>query len=185
MSYDLVIKAALLGLIEGATEFLPVSSTGHLIVAGEFLNFTGEKAKTFEIFIQLGAILAVVWLYRKKLFVWNAATPKIGLNVLIAFIPAAIVGFLFHDFIKLFLFRVEVVAAALIIGGILIFIIESLDMKRNLVCDFCVCYTSFFQEFFLSNCVYIGVAIAMTTGKCPSFYFCMPETEHFFIARGK
>ena len=63
-----MIKACILGIVEGVTEFLPVSSTGHLILAGNVLSFTGEKAKVFEIFIQLGAILAVVWLYRAKLF---------------------------------------------------------------------------------------------------------------------
>ena len=65
-----LLQAAILGLVEGVTEFIPVSSTGHLIVAGELLGFTGERAKTFEIFIQLGAILAVVWLYRERLPRW-------------------------------------------------------------------------------------------------------------------
>ncbi len=67
MSPELLLKAAILGLVEGATEFIPVSSTGHLIVVGSWLGFVDERAKTFEIFIQLGAILAIVWLYRRRL----------------------------------------------------------------------------------------------------------------------
>lgn len=137
------LKAAFLGLVEGVTEFLPVSSTGHLILAGQWVGFTGERAKTFEIFIQLGAILAVVWLYRKKIFAWNdngckmrtaaltssvsrisSSNLRLGLNVLIAFLPAAIAGLLLHDFVKKVLFSPSVVAASLIIGGILIFVIE-------------------------------------------------------------
>ena len=70
-----LLQAAILGLVEGITEFIPVSSTGHLIVAGDLLGFTGERAKTFEIFIQLGAILAVVWLYRERFLLVARAAP--------------------------------------------------------------------------------------------------------------
>ena len=120
------LKAGFLGLIEGITEFLPISSTGHLILAGELIGFTGERAKTFEIFIQLGAILSVVWLYRRKIFVWNSQTWPLVKNVLIAFLPAAIVGFLIHDFVKEVLFTPVIVAVSLITGGFLIFAIEYL-----------------------------------------------------------
>jgi undecaprenyl-diphosphatase len=116
--------------VEGATEFIPVSSTGHLIVVGEWLGQVGERAKSFDIFIQLGAILAIVWLYRARLAdaVLAARTdPKSRrflLNLVIAFLPAALVGFLVHDWLKEHLFRTEVVAAALVVGGILILLIE-------------------------------------------------------------
>jgi undecaprenyl-diphosphatase len=129
-SAELLAKAALLGLIEGVTEFIPVSSTGHLILASHWLGDTGEAAKTFDIFIQLGAILAIVWLYRARLShaVLAArrepASRRFLLNLLVAFLPAAIVGFLFHDWIKARLFTPTVVAAALVIGGLIILLIE-------------------------------------------------------------
>ena len=126
----LLWKAAVLGLVEGATEFIPVSSTGHLIVVSNWLDLQDERAKTFDIFIQLGAILAIVWLYRARLWqvVRSASTDNrsrhfLG-NVLIAFLPAAVVGFLAHDWIKEQLFRPVVVAAALVLGGIIILLIE-------------------------------------------------------------
>jgi undecaprenyl-diphosphatase len=127
---DLLLKAAILGLVEGATEFIPVSSTGHLIVVSSWLNLVDERAKTFDIFIQLGAILAIVWLYRARLgqVVLSARRDPgsrrfIG-NLLIAFLPAALVGFAAHEWIKAKLFNPAVVAGALIIGGILILLIE-------------------------------------------------------------
>ena len=130
MPPDLLWKAALLGLVEGATEFVPVSSTGHLILVSNWLQLVDERAKTFDIFIQLGAILAVVWLYRRRL---AGAVASAGrnpesrhflLNLLIAFLPAAIIGFLAHDWIKARLFNPEVVIAALIAGGVVILLIE-------------------------------------------------------------
>ena len=110
MSADPLLEAVVLGLVEGATEFIPVSSTGHLIVASAWLGRTGEVAKTFDIFIQLGAILAIVWLYRARLIEAVLAARSEGpsrrflLNLLIAFLPAAVVGFLAHDWIKEHLF---------------------------------------------------------------------------------
>lgn len=99
-------KAIVLGLVEGATEFIPVSSTGHLILAGDWLGFTGEQAKTFSIFIQLGAILAIVWLYRETVMRiargWrrDANSRRFILNLAVAFSPAALVGFFTHGWIK-------------------------------------------------------------------------------------
>ena len=123
-------KAVILGLVEGATEFIPVSSTGHLIVVADWLNFEGEAEKTFEVFIQLGAILAILWLYRAK-FVhavarWRSdpAARRLIINLVVAFLPAAILGFLAHDFIKEALFKAEVVATTLILGGLAIFAVE-------------------------------------------------------------
>jgi undecaprenyl-diphosphatase len=122
--------ALLLGLVEGITEFLPVSSTGHLIVAGRLLGFTGPTASTFEIFIQLGAILAVVWEYRRRLT--NVALgafsdrASFGLvrNLALAFLPAAAAGFLLHDFIKEHLFSPVTVAGALVAGGAAMLAVE-------------------------------------------------------------
>ena len=125
-----LLKAFLLGLVEGVTEFIPVSSTGHLILAGELLRFDGPFAATFEIFIQLGAILAVVWLYRAKLFgsLRAARTEpwarRLLLNLAIAFVPAAAIGFLIHDWIKAYLFGPVTVAGALLVGGVVILGIE-------------------------------------------------------------
>ena len=130
MDFYLLWVAFLLGIIEGVTEFLPVSSTGHLIIGAELLGFTHPSSKVFEIFIQLGAIFAVVVEYRKKVldtFI-GIQTDKIAQiftkNLIIAFIPAAILGFFFHSLIKLYLFNPIVVGIALIVGGILMIIIE-------------------------------------------------------------
>ncbi len=123
-------KAVILGLVEGATEFIPVSSTGHLIIVSEWLGMTDERTKTFDIFIQLGAILAIVWIYRERLLQTalavrdDAASRRFFVNLLIAFLPAAIVGFLIHDWIKAVLFNPTVVAIALVVGGIAILLIE-------------------------------------------------------------
>ncbi len=124
------LKAALLGLVEGVTEFIPVSSTGHLILAGDWLRFHGDQAKTFEIFIQLGAILAIAWLYRDTLVRVARGLPHdperraFAANLVVAFLPAAVVGFLVHDAIKAHLFTPVVVAIALVAGGVIILVIE-------------------------------------------------------------
>ena len=137
MELWLYVQAVILGIVEGLTEFLPVSSTGHLIVVGDLIGFTGERAKTFEIFIQLGSILGVVWHYRTK--VWRLATNvhrpaerRFVLNLLIAFFPAALVGLLLHRYIKEHLFSPVTVAAALIVGGIAILVIERLARKPTI-----------------------------------------------------
>ena len=126
----LYVKAVVLGLVEGATEFIPVSSTGHLILAADWLNFHGDSAKTFEVFIQLGAILAVAWLYREKFLRVTRNAFRAGeerdlvINLVIASIPAVVVGFLIRDWIKEVLFNPQVVAVALVLGGIVILIVE-------------------------------------------------------------
>lgn len=134
-----IIKAVILGVVEGITEFLPVSSTGHLILAGDILGFTGNSAKTFEVFIQLGAILAVVWLYREKLSstiksIGTEKTNRFMINLLIAFLPAAFLGLITHSLIKRHLFNPVTVAIALIAGGIAIFVIER-TVKKPVVTD--------------------------------------------------
>jgi undecaprenyl-diphosphatase len=130
MDLPVYAKAILLGLLEGATEFLPVSSTGHLIIANDFLGFTGEQAKTFDIFIQLGAICAIVWHYRHRIghligtLPSEPATWRFTANVLIGFFPAALIGLMLHKAIKTHLFNPVTVAAALVLGGVVILLIE-------------------------------------------------------------
>lgn len=124
------LHALLLGFVEGLTEFIPVSSTGHLILLIDLLGAQMPPGQVFEIVIQLGAILAICWHYRVKLFGAVFAAPKdpqkrwfLG-SIMIAFMPAAVLGVLFHDFIKSVLFDPLVVASMLILGGLLILVIE-------------------------------------------------------------
>ena len=130
MDVILLLKAFVLGLVEGATEFLPISSTGHLIIAGDLLNFNDGKGNVFEIVIQLGAILAVCFEFRKRLIntvmhMTNDSTAQAFiLKLIIAFMPAAILGLVFHDLIKGYLFSPITVAIALIVGGVAILFIE-------------------------------------------------------------
>ena len=135
MDLVLLFKALILGIVEGLTEFLPVSSTGHLIVVGDLLNFNSDREKVFMIAIQLGAILAVCWEYRQKItdVVAGIGTDKSSqrfvLNLLIAFMPAAVLGLLFIDIIKQYLFNPLSVATALVVGGIIILWAERRDHK--------------------------------------------------------
>jgi len=132
MDWIIILKALVLGIVEGITEFLPISSTGHLIIVADLLNFNDDKGKVFEIVIQLGAILAVVWEYRVRLtsvareLSTNAPARGFVLNLFVAFMPAAILGLLFHDAIKAYLFNPVTVAIALIGGGLLILWVESM-----------------------------------------------------------
>jgi undecaprenyl-diphosphatase len=127
----LLIKAAVMGIVEGLTEFLPISSTGHLILAGSLLNFVGEKAKVFEIAIQTGAMAAVVWEYRERLaravggVAREPQAQRFLLNVLIAFLPAVVLGLAFGKIIKAHLFQPVVVASAFIVGGLIILWVEA------------------------------------------------------------
>ena len=121
-----LLDALILGIVEGLTEFLPVSSTGHLILTGQLLGFNDEKGKVFEIAIQFAAILAVVWEYRRRL--WHTLisiqsdplSKRLAMNLIVSFLPAAVLGFLFLKQIKMYLFNPFVVASAFIIGGLLI-----------------------------------------------------------------
>jgi undecaprenyl-diphosphatase len=125
-----LLTAAILGLVEGITEFLPVSSTGHLIVAGSLLDYTGDKAKLFEIVIQAGAILAVCWEYRARLFAVARGLPsdrvaqRFVVNLFVAFLPAAVIGLAFNKVIKAHLFAPLPVASAFIIGALVILWVE-------------------------------------------------------------
>jgi undecaprenyl-diphosphatase len=122
----LLVKAAIMGVVEGLTEFLPVSSTGHLILAGSLLGFDDDKAKVFDIAIQTGAILAVIIVYWQKIRGTLAALPtqqqaqRFALNVLIAFLPAVVLGLLFGKAITAHLFTPAVVASTFILGGFII-----------------------------------------------------------------
>ena len=130
----LLLKALILGIVEGLTEFLPISSTGHLIIAGSLLDYTNDQSKVFEIVIQFAAILAVCWLYRVRLLgvirdMWKAGpAQRFALNILIAFMPAAVLGFLLHSLIKAHLFNPISVAFALIVGGFVILWVEKRDL---------------------------------------------------------
>ncbi len=127
----LLLKAAIMGVVEGLTEFLPISSTGHLILAGSLLNFTGERVKVFEIAIQTGAMFSVVWEYRQRLLrtvtgiTHDPVAQRFALNVLVAFLPAAFFGLLLGSWVKQHLFYPVPVAMALVVGGIVILLVEA------------------------------------------------------------
>ncbi len=130
MELPILLKALILGIVEGVTEFLPVSSTGHLIIVGSLLGYTNEQSKVFKIVIQLAAILAVCWDYRariEKVATGLKSDPVqrrfVG-HLLVAFLPAAVLGVLFHSTIKAYLFNPLTVAGALIVGGLVILYIE-------------------------------------------------------------
>ncbi|MBL0897417.1 MAG: undecaprenyl-diphosphate phosphatase [Reyranella sp.] len=158
MDLTLIWKTLLIGVVEGLTEFLPVSSTGHIILAERLLDFQGPPGKVFEIVIQLGAILAVCLLYRMK--IWTTvqgvlrrekAAVRFAAAIVIAFLPAAVVGVIAHKYIKSMLFNPTVVAVALIVGGIAILVIEryalrpriksldEVDLKTALLVGLCQC----------------------------------------------
>ncbi|MBL8523528.1 MAG: undecaprenyl-diphosphate phosphatase [Betaproteobacteria bacterium] len=136
MDITLLIKAAILGIIEGLTEFLPVSSTGHLILAGSLLDFNDAKAQVFDIFIQTGAILAVCWEYRARLIstfsgiTHDPRAQRFVKNLAIAFMPLAVLGLLFNKPIKAVLFHPVPVAIAFIVGGIIIMFAERWYQRR-------------------------------------------------------
>ena len=130
-------KSLILGLVEGLTEFLPISSTGHLIVAGALLGFNDEKGKVFEIVIQCGAILAVCWEFRRRIAGTIAgigrdpAANRLVLNLAIAFVPLAALGLVFGKAIKANLFRAETVAITSILGALVIFAVERWYRKKG------------------------------------------------------
>ena len=135
MDFMLLLKAAVMGVVEGLTEFLPISSTGHLILAGALLGFDDEKAKVFDIAIQTGAIFAVIIVYWQKISSTVVALPtqrlarRFVLNVFIAFVPAVVLGLLFGNAIKAHLFTPTVVASSFIIGGFIILWVEGWGRK--------------------------------------------------------
>src|ERR671926_655425 len=116
-----LVRALILGVVEGITEFLPISSTGHLILAADLLGATDERWKVFNIVIQTGAMAAVLWEYRARFFRVDIALYR---NLVIAFIPAAVLGLAFSKYIKAYLFHAVPVALAFIIGGVIILVVE-------------------------------------------------------------
>jgi undecaprenyl-diphosphatase len=130
MELTLLIQVVIMGIVEGLTEFLPISSTGHLILAGSLLNFTGEKVKVFEIVIQAGAMLAVCWEYRVRIarvildFSTDIAARRFVVNLMVAFLPAVVLGLVFGKAIKAYLFKPIPVALAFIVGAFIIIVIE-------------------------------------------------------------
>jgi len=120
-----LVKALVLGVVEGLTEFLPISSTGHLILAGELLDASDERWNVFHIVIQTGAMLAVVWEYRARFF---RIDPALYRNLAVAFVPAAVLGLLFSKYIKAHLFHAVPVALAFIVGGLIILYVEKKSM---------------------------------------------------------
>lgn len=125
-----IVNALILGVVEGLTEFLPISSTGHLILAGDLLGFRDERAKVFEIVIQTGAMLAVLWEYRARFF---RIDPKLYRDLAVAFVPAAVLGLAFAKYIKAYLFSPVPVALAFIAGGVIILLVERAPSQRHRV----------------------------------------------------
>jgi undecaprenyl-diphosphatase len=132
----LLLKAAIMGIVEGLTEFLPISSTGHLILTGALLGFHDDKAKLFEVSIQTGAMVAVIWYFRARILrvvgglTHDSGSRKFAINVLIAFLPAAILGLAFASKIKAYLFKPVPVAIAFIVGGFIILWVEKITAAR-------------------------------------------------------
>src|SRR5213082_3763443 len=124
-----LINALILGVVEGLTEFLPISSTGHLILASDLLGATDERWKVFAIVIQTGAMLAVLWEYRARFFRVDVALYR---NLIVAFIPAAVLGLVFSKYIKAHLFHAVPVALAFIIGGIIILLVERAALRPRI-----------------------------------------------------
>jgi undecaprenyl-diphosphatase len=137
IALPLLVKAAILGLVEGLTEFLPISSTGHLILAGSLLGWHDDKAKVFDVAIQTGAMAAVIWYYRARIgrivggLGSDPVARRFATNVVIAFLPAAVLGVLFGKYIKSVLFEPVPVALAFIVGGIVILWVEA-RQKRSM-----------------------------------------------------
>ncbi len=131
-----ILTAALLGVVEGITEFLPISSTGHLILLVDLLGFKGPPGRVFEVVIQLGAILGVCWVYRERLvhLIYNPTSQgsmRLLMIIGIGFLPSAAIGFLAHGFIKSVLFSPLIVSFSLVAGGVAIIFIERLGLKSH------------------------------------------------------
>jgi undecaprenyl-diphosphatase len=163
MENQTIVEAALLGLLEGLTEFLPVSSTGHILLAGHFLGFQ-STGKSFEVLIQLGAILAILSVYFGRLLSILLALPsdmrtqRFVLGILIAFLPAAVIGALAHDFIKTVLFETPMlICVMLILGGLVLLWVDKAKL-----------HATYFNvlDFPLSLCFKIGIVqcLAMIPG---------------------
>ena len=134
-----LIKAFFLGVVEGVTEFIPVSSTGHLILVGKWIDFQSTESKTFEVVIQLGAILAVIWLFRERVFKLLKGTVErdpvelaFTRNLIIAFLPAAVIGAIFISQIKALFFQPGVVVVTLFLGGLIMLWVENPSRQKKM-----------------------------------------------------
>lgn len=137
MDTIILLKAVIMGIVEGVTEFLPVSSTGHLILAGKLLGFEAHD-NVFEVVIQIGAIFAVILLYFAKL--WSTllgiarekVAQRFALAVTVGFLPAAVLGLLLHDYIKAVLFNPTVVSVSLIVGGVILLLVDRMKLQPKM-----------------------------------------------------
>ncbi|HEY9059444.1 MAG TPA: undecaprenyl-diphosphate phosphatase [Pseudobacteroides sp.] len=186
---DLIIKAIILGIVEGITEFLPISSTGHLILFGHFLGFTGKFAIMFEIMIQLGAILAVVFYYRNRILdSFKNIKPgqwgfKLWLWMLIAFLPSAVLGLVLNDYIEKYLFSPFTVSIALILGAVIILLVErkhnnakndnmlKVGAKKSLFIGFAQCMSLFPGMSRSASTIIGGVMVGLSVKAAAEFSF--------------
>jgi len=186
---ELIFKAVILGIVEGITEFLPISSTGHLILFGHLLGFTGPFAIMFEIVIQLGAILAVVFYYRTRILgsLQNIKPGQWGFNLwlwmFIAFLPSALIGVLLNDYIEMYFFSPLTVSYALIIGAILILVVErtfnkpqnddilKVGPKKALLIGFAQCMSLFPGMSRSSSTIIGGMMVGLTVKAAAEFSF--------------
>lgn len=188
-----VLKVIVLGIVEGITEFLPISSTGHLIIVGKFLKFEGSFAVLFDIVIQLGAILAIIYLYHQRilesLYKLKPGQPGFALwsKIIIAFVPSAVLGFLFKDAIEQYLFFPATVSFALIIGAIIILLVEKyrkygsktielLDYKMAFLIGLAQCF-ALFPGMSRSASTIIGgmlVGLSLIEATVFSFFLAIP-----------
>ncbi len=137
LELSILLKAIILGIIEGLTEFIPVSSTAHLLISSYLIEFSSVRNNVFEIAIQLGAILAICVVYRQKILqtileIKQPQSQRFTLNLILAFIPSVILGVSFHEYIKLHFFSNSSIALALIIGGIIMIIVEKIKIPQQI-----------------------------------------------------
>ncbi|MDR3289544.1 MAG: undecaprenyl-diphosphate phosphatase [Peptococcaceae bacterium] len=186
---ELILKAIILGVVEGVTEFLPISSTGHLILFGHFLHFTGPFAILFEIVIQLGAILAVVYYYRQKILdsLKHLRPGQWGFTLwfcmLIAFLPAAVVGLILKEPIDTYLFSPFTVSIALIVGALLMIIVENnfssqknsdfvhVGVKKSLLIGFAQCLSLFPGMSRSASTIMGGMIVGLSVKAAAEFSF--------------
>jgi len=188
----MILKAVILGIIEGLTEFLPISSTGHLILANEYLAFTGAFANLFSIVIQSGAILAVILFFRKKIFPEDLSRTslekfwRLWSRVLVGIIPAGIFGILFEERIEALFFNGTAVALALIVGGVVIIVMEKVTLEEAVADELEMTYSQALKVgFFQTLALFPGVSRSAATiigGRSLGFTRKVAAEFSFFLA---